>query len=323
MKAWQGLVAAAALGALSFGIASPAGAQQSVAIFTGTSPIFGPVFVADAKGYFKEEGINATVKAFTSGADASEGFRSGGAQFLVASDVPLIYQMVGGDAVLLGQFSQNDDMLIMMGNKAVKSPAELKGKKIGLVRKSGSEYMLKRYLEKANLSLNDVEMVNIPPFEQIPAMSNGDVAAVSTWKPFNLKLMGVNKDVKILSENGPVGYRLYSGILTKKSLDTPENKKLMVGIMRALHKAAAWLDKAPENEKFEIIAAQVKTSPVDVKEVIKNNKWSMVVNDDFKSAITNIAAYMHEQGLIKKDLDWNASTDFSAVREVDPSLVKK
>jgi NitT/TauT family transport system substrate-binding protein len=323
MKTWQGLIAAAALGALSLGGASPASAQQNIAIFTGTSPIFGPVFVADAKGYFKEEGINVTVKAFTSGADASEGFRSGGAQFLVASDVPLIYQLVGGDAVLLGQFSQNDDMLVMMGNKAVQSPTELKGKKIGLVRKSGSEYMLKRYLEKANLSLNDVEMVNIPPFEQIPAMVNGDVAAVSTWKPFNLKLMGVSKDFKILTENGPVGYYLYSGILTKRALATPENKKLMVGVMRALHKGAAWLDKASEKEKFDLIAAQVKTSPGDVREVIKNNKWSMAVDDNFKSAITNIASYMHEQGLIKKELDWNASTDFSYLREVDPSLVKK
>jgi ABC-type nitrate/sulfonate/bicarbonate transport system substrate-binding protein len=211
----------------------------------------------------------------------------------------------------------------MMGNKAVKSPTELKGKKIGLVRKSGSEYMLKRYLEKANMTLNDVEMVNIPPFEQIPAMTNGDLAAVSTWKPFNLKLMGVSKDFKILTENGPVGYLLYSGILVKRSLVTPENQKLLVGVMRALHRGAAWLEKAPEDEKFALIAAQVKTSPGDVREVIKNNKWSMTVDNNFESAITNIAAYMYEQGLIKKKLDWKGSTNFSYVAAVDPGLVKK
>ncbi len=322
MTSWQNVFAAATFFALSaIGIA-PASAQQSVAIFTGTSPIFGPVFVADAKGFFKEEGLDVTVKAFTSGADASEGFRSGGAQFLIASDVPLIYQMVGGQAVLLGQFSQNDDMLIMMGNKAVNSAAELKGKKIGLVRKSGSEYMLKRYLEKANLTLNDVTMVNLPPFEQIPAMVKGDLAAVSTWKPFNLKLMGVSKDFKILAENGPVGYRLYSGIVVQRSLVKPENQKLLIGVMRALHKAAAWLDKAPADEKYAMIAAQVKTSPGDVREVIQNNKWSMAVDNNFKSAITGIATYMHEQGLIKTALNWDHSVDFSYVSAVDPSLVK-
>src|SRR5262249_12277041 len=138
MKSWRNSFAATAFFALLAMGNGPVAAQQSIAIFTGTSPIFGPVFVSDAKGFFKEEGIDVTVKAFTSGADASEGFRSGGAQFLIASDVPLIYQLVGGQAVLLGQFSQNDDMLIMMGGKAVNSPAELKGKKIGLVRKSGS-----------------------------------------------------------------------------------------------------------------------------------------------------------------------------------------
>lgn len=323
MKSWQGIFAAAALCVISVIGITPAGAQQNIAIFTGTSPIFGPVFVADAKGFFKEEGINVTVKAFTSGADASEGFRSGGAQFLVASDVPLIYQMVGGDAVMLGQFSQNDDMLVMMGNKAVNSPTELKGKKVGLVRKSGSEYMLKRYLEKANLTLNDVEMVNIPPFEQVPAMTNGDVVAVSTWKPFNLKLMGVSNNFKILTENGPVGYRLFSGILVKRSLVTAENQKLLTGVMRALKKGADWLEKAPADEKFALIAAQVKTSPADVREVIQNNRWSMVVDDNFKSAITGIAGYMQEQGLIKTALNWDNSVNFSYVSAVDPSLVKK
>lgn len=322
MRKWRSLIGAVALGMSVIGTL-PANAQQSIAIFTGTSPIFGPVFVADAKGYFREEGINVTVKAFTSGADASEGFRSGGAQFLIASDVPLIYQMVGGDAVLLGQFSQNDDMLIMMGHKSINSPADLKGKKVGLVRKSGSEYMLKRYLEKGNLSLTDVEMINIPPFEQVPAMANGDIVAVSTWKPFNLKILGVSKDTKLLSENGPVGYRLYSGILTKRSLATPENRKLMISVMRALHKGAMWLDKAPADEKFTLIAGQVKTSAGDVKEVIQNNKWSMVIDNNFKSAITNIASYMSEQGLITKNLDWEKSVDFSYLAELDPSFVSK
>lgn len=323
MKHWRSLIAAAALCAASALGAGTAAAQQKIAIFTGTSPIFGPVFVADAKGFFKEEGIDVTVKAFTSGADASEGFRSGGAQFLVASDVPLIYQLVGGDAVLLGQFSQNHDMLVMIGDKSIKSAADLKGKKVGLVRKSGSEYMLKQYLQTAKLGLEDVEMVNLPPFEQVPAMANGNVAAVSSWKPFNLKIMGVAKNAKILTENGPVGYLLYSGILTKRSMTTPENQKLLVGVMRALNKGAQWLEKAPPEEKFALIAAQVKTSPGDVKEVIKNNKWSMAADDKFKKSITDIAAYMHEQGLIKNELNWDASVNFSYLREVNANLVKK
>src|SRR6185437_9484735 len=98
---------------------------------------------------------------------------------------------------------------------------------------------------------------------------------------------------------------------------------LLIGVMRALHKGAAWLEKAPADEKYALIAAQVKTSPGDVREVIQNNKWSMAIDNDFKSAITGIAAYMHEQGLIKTPLNWDNSVDFSYVSAVDPNLIKK
>ena len=139
-----GLVALAAYGA------APADAQsQRIRIFAGSSPVFAPVFVADQRGFFKAEGLDVQVRPFSSGAEATEGFRSGSADFLVASDVPLIYLLVGGDTTMLAQFSANRDMLVMVGPKGTAGPADLKGKKIGLVTRSSSEYLLHQYLKRA------------------------------------------------------------------------------------------------------------------------------------------------------------------------------
>lgn len=64
----------------------------------------------------------------------------------------------------------------------------MKGKKIGLVTKSASEYLLSEYLKHANLALKDVERVNLSPFDQVSALLRGDVYAVSIWKPFSSKI---------------------------------------------------------------------------------------------------------------------------------------
>ena len=299
----------------------PALAQQKISIFTGVSAIFSPVYIADIKGFFSDEKLDVTVKSFTSGADATEGFRSGGAQFLIAADVPLIYQLAGGDALLLAQFSLNTGMLVMMGKNTVTNVAEMKGKKIGLVRRSGSEYMLHMYLKSGSLTLSDVEMVHLAPADQIPAMARGDVFALSTWKPFHLKVLGVAKDTKILTENLPVGYPVYSGILTRRAFATAENKDAIIGVLRAIHKASAWLSTANIDEASALLAGHLKTQPIDIKEVIKDNTWGMESDANFLKALSEVAAFLRSQELIKQDVDWAKSTDWSYLKAVDAKLV--
>lgn len=311
-----------ALGLLVFGPSNPASAQQKISIFTGVSAVFSPVFIADIKGFFKDEKLDVNVKSFTSGADATEGFRSGGAQFLIASDVPLLYQLAGGDAVMLAQFSLNTGMLVMMGKDTVANVAEMKGKKIGLVRRSGSEYMLHMYLQTGGLTLKDVEMVHLAPADQIPAIARGDVFALSTWKPFHLKVLGVAKDTKILTENLPVGYPLYSGILIRRAVMTPENNDAIVGVLRAIAKAADWMTKANIDEASTLLAGHLKTQPIDIKEVIKDNTWSMASDAKFSKALSEVAGFLRSQDLIKADIDWTKATDWSYLKSVDPKLAQ-
>ncbi len=125
------------------------------------------------RGLFRGEGLEVSVRTFTSGAEATEGFRAGAAQFLVASDTPLLYLLPAGDVVMLAQFSQNQDMLLIVGPRSVKQPTDLKGKRIGLVRKSASEYLLRNYLRREGLSLDDVRLVHLAPFDQVPALVRG------------------------------------------------------------------------------------------------------------------------------------------------------
>src|SRR5262245_26336680 len=171
------------------GLTGTAAQADKIRIFAGSSPVFAPVFIADQQGFFTQEGLDVTVRPFTSGAEATEGFRAGAAEFLVASDVPLLYLLVGGDTAMVAQFSANPDMLLIVGPKDMPGPQALKGKKVGLVTKSASEYLLNNYLKRANLSLADVERVHLAPFDQVPALVRGDVFALSSWKPFDTKIV--------------------------------------------------------------------------------------------------------------------------------------
>jgi ABC-type nitrate/sulfonate/bicarbonate transport system substrate-binding protein len=319
--AYLALVLAGALLA-GHGLGGPTAEAAQINIFSGSSPVFAPVFVADARGFFKEEKLEVSVRPFTSGAEATEGFRSGAAQFLVASDVPMLYLLPGGDVVLLAQFSANEDMLLIMGDKAVKNAGDLKGKKIGLVRKSASEYLLHNYLKRGSLTLEDVKLVNLAPFDQVPALVRGDVDALSTWKPFDKKIAGLSGDkFKTISWNGQENYVLYSGIVAKRTF-VAGNQNDVLAVMRALKKASDWMGATDPKVVSEVLGKYLKTSPEDVAYVITRNSWKMTDDPAFRGVMLDIERFLLAQSLIPKKVNWSEAKDLSFLRRLDPSLVK-
>lgn len=299
---------------------APAYAQK-VNIFAGSSPVFAPVFVADQQGFFKAEGLDVTVRPFSSGAEATEGFRSGAAEFLVASDAPLLYLLAGGDAAMLAQFSANPDMLLIIGPTGMSGPADMKGKKVGLVTKSSSEYLLYKYLKRAGMSLTDVERVNLAPFDQVPALVRGDVYALSSWKPFDTKIaqMGGNK-FKTASWNGQEGYILFSGILAKKDF-LQKNPEVARKVLRALVKTTEQMKRTELKAMSADLGRYLKTSPADVEHVIANNKWDINVSQEFLTNMKDIETFLADQKLITRRVDWNAAYDWSFLKAVDAKLV--
>ena len=294
---------------------------QKIRIFAGSSPVFAPAFIADQKGFFKDEGLDVTVRPFSSGAEATEGFRSGAADFLVASDVPLLYLLAGGDTVMVAQFSANPDMLVIVGPKGATSPADLKGKKIGLVTKSASEYLLSNYLKRAGLTVADVERVHLAPFDQVPALARGDVYALSSWKPFDTKIKELTGDKhQVVTYSGQEKYVLFSGIVAKRDFIS-KNAAVSEKVIRALAKASQWLSTADAKTRSEALGTYLKTDAKDVQHVIANNSWDMKVSPEFTTTMTEIEDFLSKQGLIKTRVNWSTAYDWSLLKKVDPKLV--
>jgi NitT/TauT family transport system substrate-binding protein len=310
-----------AVAALVVCLSVAAAQAEKIRIFAGSSPVFAPVFIADQQGFFAKEGLDVTVRPFTSGAEATEGFRAGAAEFLVAGDVPLLYLLVGGDTAMLAQFSANTDMLLIVGPKELSGPQALKGKKIGLVTKSASEYLLNNYLRRANLTLADVERVHLAPFDQVPALVRGDVFALSSWKPFDKKIVELSGGkYQTISWNGQEDYVLFSGIVAKSDFIKKDRDETLK-VVQALAKAANWLTNAEPKSVGETLAKYLKTDASDLQYVIANNTWDMTVSPKFTNTMADIERFLVEQNLIKSRVNWDTAYNWNFLKKIDPSLV--
>ena len=80
----------------------------------------------------------------------------------------------------------------MPKDSAIKSVADLKGRKVALNKGSNVHYLLVKVLEKNGLKYSDVEVVFLPPADARAAFERGSVDAWVIWDPF---LAGAEKQI--------------------------------------------------------------------------------------------------------------------------------
>jgi NitT/TauT family transport system substrate-binding protein len=154
------------------------------------------VLIANAKGWFAEEGLNLDVVPFdtagnmtsplsTNQIDAGGGSIGAGLFNAVARGVPIV---IAADK---GTTSTNHGYLGLVVRKALvdggqfKSMADLKGKKIALSGPAiAPEVALANLLASEGMSMNDVETVQLAFPDMVVALTNGTIDAAEPIEPF-------------------------------------------------------------------------------------------------------------------------------------------
>jgi ABC-type nitrate/sulfonate/bicarbonate transport system substrate-binding protein len=138
--------------------------------------------------YFQENlGSNVKLQVFESGPAALSSIASGSINFMCAIGLPPVISALTQGVPLQVIYSE-DRYTTSAGFVATKASgittiAGLKGKKIGLVTGSQSQFELSEFLARGGLTLSDVTTVNLTPPELQAAWSTGAVDAGVTWSP--------------------------------------------------------------------------------------------------------------------------------------------
>ena len=232
------------------------GPVEKISIGATTQELSTLIWIAEAKGYFEENGLDATVKAYDTGIETKNALLAG--EVDVADTVDFVITGLGLEGVDIKVLASINtaiiDYIIARKDRGISSLSDLKGKKIGIKPGSSAEYYLGRTLIFNNLSLQDVELVALHPPDMPEAIAQGEVDATITWHPHNYHIKNSLGDNAIVwSAHG--GQDVYWVIFSKDEFAQQYPEKIK-RLLKALVQAEEFV-KHDNLEAKEIIARRV------------------------------------------------------------------
>jgi len=165
------------------------GPIEKITVAAGKTAVL--VYIAQDQGYFADHGLEVTINTFQAGKLATDAMLAGEADISTASSSVLVSHSFERDDLrtFAGIATHQIKELVARKDHGIGQIDDLKGKRIGVTRKSGGEAALGRFLIFNELSFQDVEIVDMKPQEIEDAMVRGKIDAVLAWEPhvYNVK----------------------------------------------------------------------------------------------------------------------------------------
>lgn len=240
----------------------PAQAQERLRVgLTSLAPTTLPVWVAKRQGYFKEQGLTVEPIVFTSGTINSQAALAGEIDIALGSGTEVFtIRSAGEDARFFFGISNFMPFKLFV-HPNIKSPGDLKGKRLAVSRFGAQSDFLTRYAI-SKLGLNPSKDVTVLQIGSTPAryaaLKSGSVDGTIMWFP--VTLIAANEGYRMLADLNDIitdwpylGYYAMAKVLKEK-------RDQVTRYLRAHVKGLEWL-KANPSGGAKVLIDDVKIAP--------------------------------------------------------------
>ncbi|MGC2061422.1 MAG: NrtA/SsuA/CpmA family ABC transporter substrate-binding protein [Thermodesulfovibrionales bacterium] len=225
------------------------------------------VYIAFAKGYFAEEGLEATLQPHAFGKLALNAVIAKKADMATVGDTPIVFAVMNGEKITtlaVIQTSDKNEAIVARQDRGITKPADLNDKSIGVPFGTTADFFVYSFLLAHGIEKKQVRLIDMKPDEMAGALDSGRVDAVSTFNPTIKQLQ------KGLGTRGIVffGESLYTETfcVTAGQEYVKKNPEAIKKVLRALIRAETFV-KLHDEEAKRLVAEFIKIDMAVLDEI--------------------------------------------------------
>lgn len=152
----------------------------SIQIDGAAVPYYAPLYIAQEKGFFAEEGLNVEFY-YAAAADIVKNVASGNVEFGFPNADAVVAARAQGIPVKVVSTTYQEGLgaIIFGSDKGIKTPADLKGKKVAVTSLGSANYFqLEAAMKSVGLTIDDVQVEIVGTGAILTALTQGEVDAI-------------------------------------------------------------------------------------------------------------------------------------------------
>lgn len=212
-----------------------------------------PILVAQNKGYFSQEGVEVELVPFQSAVESQSAIQAGQLDGMITDTVVAILLNNSGlnvkiTSLTLGSTPQEGRFAIVAApGSDIKSPADLKGRTIGISNNSIIEYVTDRMLEEQGIDPSQVIKTSVPKIPvRMEMLVNNQIDAINVPDP--LVSFAEFKNAKVILED-TTGRNLSQAVIIMTPQALEEKKEGLKLFYSAYAKAVKDINSNPDEFK--------------------------------------------------------------------------
>lgn len=289
----------------------------------GSGLFVSPVWIAIDKGYFIEQGLDLSVKKFSTGKASLAAMLEGAVDFSTAALTPIIYNSFARqDFSIIATFSSSNTNIKVIARKdsGINIAKDLKGKKIGVPAGTSAQFFLTAFLIYNGIEESEIAEVDIRPPDLLAAIDNAQVDAIITWEPFGYKARQLLQQNAVTLSISKIVIETFN--LTVMNDYAKNNPEVLKKILRALAQASIFI-RTHKEESIDIIAKNIKLEKVLIGKLWDDYNFDIGLDQTLLLSLEDEARWMIRKKLTDSSTLPNYLNYISAaaLEEVKPEAV--
>lgn len=272
-----------------------------------TSPLNVPSIIQKNKNIFvdkfSKDGKTIEVKyaEITSGADQTQALASGDVDVLyaVGGTSVVLAAANGADIKILNMYSRSPEAFCMYsGDETIKSAEDLRGKTVAGPVGTNLHQLLVSYLEKAGMTIDDINYVNMSIADAKSALDGNsvDVALLAGPVAYKADKQGYN-----LVTNGAGLTDAVIAVAVREDFynEYKDELELLVDAQADIIKYI----NENHDETMEIVATELDLDKEAVEEMFAQYDFNIEVTEEDRKAFQNVADFMYKTKMIEEPVN--------------------
>lgn len=284
-------------------------------------------YVAFERGFFRDNGLDVTLKSNPSGKISLRDLFDGTVQIAHVSETPVLYSLLdttyypGLDVPPFEIFadmvySNKIQKIIARKDHGITDPLDIVGKKIALLKGTQLDYFFDSFLLEHQISKDEFDVVNMNLSEQLEAIKNGKIDVAVLWEPYaafaenELGENAVNLETDLT----------YSTLWLSTTLDSyaESHPEVLKSYLKSIKTAQEYITDHPEYTQ-EILSQRTEV-PLDVvKSLWTEIDFELSLSERMLTLLEDQGRWMIRNKLANKSIDdMQQFVNFSPMQEVHP-----